>query len=216
MSGMNLLNMLASAQGGNAIANIGKEVGLNPAQAESAVKALLPALSSGLKRNVSQPGGLEALLGALQSGNHAQTADDPASLSNPQTTQTGNAVLGHVLGSKDVSREVANRASAATGIGNDVLKKMLPLVASMAMGSMAKQTQHPSMANLVTQALSGGGQSSGGGGLLGGLMGAVLGGGQSAPAAGNAKQGENPLMAMLDADGDGSAMDDIFNMLTKK
>lgn len=208
MSGMKLLSMLASAQGGNAISNLGQQVGLNPSQAESAVKAMLPALSSGLKRNVAQPGGLESLLGALQGGNHQQYLDDAAHMANPQTASAGNAILGHILGSRDVSREVASRAAAQTGISAGALKQMLPLLATMAMGSLGKQAQQPSMTNLIGSALSGG-QSSGGG-LLGGLMGAVMGGGSQQ------RQAANPLMSMLDADGDGSAMDDVFDMLIKR
>lgn len=208
MSGMNLLDMLSAAQGGNAISNLGQQVGLNQSQANAAVKALLPALSSGLKRNVAQQGGLDALVGALQSGNHSQYLDDAAHLANPQTTSAGNAILGHILGSKDVSRAVAGRAAAQTGIGEGALKQMLPLLATMAMGSLGKQAQQPSMANILGAALSGG-QSSGGG-MLGGLLGAALGGGRKQQPA------QNPLMAMLDADGDGSAMDDVFDMLTKR
>ena len=35
-----------------------------------------------------------------------------------------------LLGSKDVSREVATRAAAQTGLSPDVLKRLLPLAAS--------------------------------------------------------------------------------------
>ncbi len=38
-----------------------------------------------------------------------------------------------------MSREVASRASATTGVGADVLKKLLPIVATMVMGSMSRQ-----------------------------------------------------------------------------
>ncbi len=38
----------------------------------------------------------------------------------------GNNILGHILGSKDVSRAVADRASANTGIDSGMLKQMLP------------------------------------------------------------------------------------------
>ena len=43
------------------------------------------------------------------------------------------------MGSKDVSRQVARDAAARTGIGEGVLKKMLPVVAAMAMGALSKQ-----------------------------------------------------------------------------
>jgi len=47
-----------------------------------------------------------------------------------KTVQDGNGILGHIFGSKDVSREVAARASAQSGVGADVLKKLLPIGAS--------------------------------------------------------------------------------------
>jgi hypothetical protein len=55
------------------------------------------------------------------------------------TVTDGNAILGHILESRDVSRAVANNAASATGVGADVLKKMLPVVATLAIGALARQ-----------------------------------------------------------------------------
>ena len=60
-------------------------------------------------------------------------------LQQEDTTQDGSSILGHVFGSKDVSRAVAGRAAEQTGIGADVLKKMLPVVATMVMAGLSKQ-----------------------------------------------------------------------------
>ncbi|MCF6292222.1 MAG: DUF937 domain-containing protein, partial [Robiginitomaculum sp.] len=72
MAGLNFFDMLSQAQNGDAISNLGKQFGLNGSSSEMAVKALLPAISSGFKRNTAQPEGISALLGALQKGNHQQ------------------------------------------------------------------------------------------------------------------------------------------------
>ena len=109
-------------------------------QASSAVGALLPALAGGLQRNVAEQGGLEALVGALTSGQHGRYLDDPALLGSADTISDGNAILGHILGTKDVSRAVASNAATTTGIGEDVLKKMLPVIATLAMGALSRQT----------------------------------------------------------------------------
>ncbi len=211
MAGLNLLDMLAQAQGGSAIGNLGKQFGLDGAAANMAVKALLPAISSGMKRNAAQPDGLSSLLGALKKGNHQQYIDDASQFARPEARNEGNAILGHLLGSKQVSREVASRAAAQTGISDGVLKQMLPMVAAMAMGSLGKQTAQPGMMDMISGAMgaSGGGKSSGGG-LLGSLAGSLLGGGRKA------KPTANPLAAMLDADGDGSMMDDVLDILSKR
>lgn len=135
---MNLLESIVSSPG--ALSQLGKQFGLDDSQTQMAVKALLPALSSGLKNNVASSGGLEGLLGALGSGGHQKYLEDPSQLLKPDTVSTGNGILGHLLGSKDVSRATAQRASEQTGIGSDILKSMLPMVATMVMGSLSKQT----------------------------------------------------------------------------
>ncbi len=136
---MNLLQAILSAQGGGAVQQLSNNLGLREDQTVSAMKALLPALAAGLQRNTSQQGGLESLMAALSGGSHQRYLDDPSTLGLQDTISDGNGILGHILGSKDVSRQVAARASAQTGIGADVLKRMLPLLASLAMGAMSKQ-----------------------------------------------------------------------------
>ena len=221
MAGMNLLDMLGQAQGGSAFGNLGKQFGLDEAQTQMAVAALLPALSSGLKRNATQPGGLQALMGALQSGGHDRYFDQADAIAAPGARDEGNAILGHLLGSKDVSRAAAQRASAQTGIPDGLLKQMLPIVATMVMGSLSKQTQQPSIQQALMGALSGQPATAprGSGGLLGGVLGSVLsgalGGGQRQPQ-GQQASALGGLGALLDADGDGNAMDDIFDMLSKR
>jgi len=222
MSGMNLLEMIMGARGGQTAQQAGSQLGLDPQQSQSAIAALLPAISSALKQNTNSPQGLAGLLSALQGGSHDQYLDDPQVLARPETVNDGNAILGHLFGSKDVSREVAGRASAQTGIGADVLKKLLPIVATMAMGSLSKQTRQPDvksgLAGLAMQHMLGnGGQQQQRGGL-GGILSGILGGGakQQRQAQQQAQQshqqGMGLLGKMLDADGDGSVMDDVLKM----
>ncbi|MCI4645205.1 MAG: DUF937 domain-containing protein [Hyphomonadaceae bacterium] len=223
MAGLNLMDMILSTQGGAAKQQMGQQLGLNEDQATMALRALLPALSAGLKANTEKPGGMQSLLQALQGGQHSQYLDQPETLSRPEAIQDGNAILGHLLGSKDVSRAVASKASEKTGIGEEVLKMALPMIATMVMGSLSKQTQDPGIAGQLMGML-GGTQpqppqgSSQGGGLLGGLLGAVMGGSGRQQAAAQPQQ--SGMMGMLgnllDADQDGSPMDDIFDMVMKQ
>jgi len=213
---MNLLDMIMSAQGGATAQQAGAQLGLNQQQSQSAIAALLPAISSALKQNTANPQGLAGLLGALQNGQHEQYLENPQMVTKPETVNDGNAILGHLFGSKEVSRAVAGRASEQTGIGSDVLKKLLPIVATMAMGSLSKQTSQPSMKSALTgmaiQQLLGGNQSSAGG--LGGILSSVLGGKakQRRQQQQAHQQGLGMIGKMLDADGDGSMMDDILQM----
>ena len=53
MAGMNLFDMITGAAGGSAMRQVGQQFGLNETQTQQAMKALLPAISGGLKRNAS-------------------------------------------------------------------------------------------------------------------------------------------------------------------
>jgi hypothetical protein len=88
----------------------------------------------------------------------------------PRATDTsrGNEVLGQIFGSKDVSRAVAMNAASQTGQDPSMLKKLLPVLAMVVSGYMAKQQS----GQRLTSAKSDGG--------LGTLLGGLLGGGQAA------------------------------------
>lgn len=173
---MGLADMLLSAHGGDATTLLAQRFGISPEQAASAVSALAPALASGLQQNAASADGVGSLLGALLGGQHQQYVDNAATLSSQDTVADGNAILGHLLGSKDVSRQVAGQAADQTGLGAGLLKQMLPVVAAMTMGVLSKQTGGQP-----------GAQAQAGGGMLG-AIGSLLGG---------ASQGQSSTSALL-------------------
>lgn len=150
---MNILDSILAAQNGGAVTQMSQQLGLGQDQTMSVLSALVPALAGGFQRNMQSQGGLDALMGALSGGQHAQYLENPSSLA--AAAVDGNGILGHIFGSKDVSREVATRAAAQTGLDAGLLKQALPIVAAMMMGAMARQGGGASMAS--AQAMPGGG-----------------------------------------------------------
>ena len=136
------------------LAEIGRQFGLTPEQTQAAFDQLAPVVAAGMQRNGSA-GGLGGIIASM-------TKSQPSS--TDALTKHGNDVLGEVFGSKEVSRGVADHVSQSTGIGSAVLKKMLPIIASMVMAQIARSMT------------SNAGASTGGGGL-GDILGQVLGGG---------------------------------------
>ena len=136
---MDLLDMILNQGDGSSVRQLAGTFGLKEDQAVSAITNLLPALGQGLARNAASAGGLESLLGALTSGGHERYLEDPSTLGQAATVQDGNGILGHILGSKEVSRGVAQQAAEKTGIGVDILKKMLPVIAAITMGTLSRQ-----------------------------------------------------------------------------
>ena len=137
---MNLAQMILEQNGGAIVDQLAGQLGIAPRDARRAAEQVLPKLARGVQRNASQPAGLESLLGALKGGTHQRYFDHPEELGRGETVADGNAILGHILGSKDVSRNVAGHAAAETGLDSSIIKKMLPMLAAAAMGALSKQT----------------------------------------------------------------------------
>ena len=135
-----LFDIFAQAQNGAGMQALAQHYGLSMQQAQAAVQALLPAFSQGLQRNTADPYGMGAFMTAMASGQHAKYFEDATRAFTPQGIDEGNGILGHLFGSKDLSRAVAAQAAQATGLSQQVLQQMLPAMASMMMGGLFKQT----------------------------------------------------------------------------
>jgi hypothetical protein len=145
---MDLMDLLKSAGAGNSLGELAGSVGLGDADTERLVGALAPALMRGLQKQTETGDGLQSLQRALASGNHQSYIDEPQRIQSSATRDDGNKILGHLFGSKDVSRNVAARAAAETGIDPGLIKQALPLVAGLAMGALSKRRES-SLADLL-------------------------------------------------------------------
>ncbi|WP_417434519.1 DUF937 domain-containing protein [Hoeflea sp.] len=195
---MPLYDMMMNAQNGDAMQAMAKQFGLNENQMEQAMAALMPAFSTGLKRNASNPMDMSSFLSALAGGNHAQYFENMQNAFSPQAKQEGNGILGHLFGSKEVSRAVAAQAEAATGIGQEIFKQMLPVLATSIMGGLFKQAtgQASGQSSGQTQANAMGG-SNPIGDLISEMMRQGMGSGQPKPAP-KAAPMDNPLGQILE------------------
>lgn len=181
---MGVFDQMLGGQGDAAVAQIARQFNLDPTQARSALDGLMPVVTRGLQQNASKTKGADELFEALRKGNHSRYLDDVTQLGQQDNVREGNDILGHVFGSKDVSRGVAREVSSNTGISSTILKKLLPVVATMAMSAIGKQ-------------------------LLGG------GAKPSRSVLGGAGSGGGILETLLDADGDGSVLDDVLRLAGK-
>jgi hypothetical protein len=196
---MQITDILAQMGG---LQSVARELGVSENQAASGADALLPAILGGFKKQAqTQPSGVEGLgdlLGQLGGGSLMDDVLSP----QPTPVDRGNDILGQIFGSKDVSRTVAQNAASQSGLDPSLLKKMLPMLAMLVTGYMAKQRSGAGPA-----------QASPTGGGLGDLLGGMLGG--QASGAGRTSGTGGGLGSMLDLNGDGNPLDDILKMAGK-
>jgi hypothetical protein len=194
------LDDLLTQSGG--IGSIARELGISEQQARAGAAALLPAILGGFgKQAQARPagiGGLGDLLGQLGGGSLLDDVQSP----QPTDVGRGNNVLGQIFGSKDVSRTVAQHAAAQSGLEPSLLRKMLPMLAMLAVGYMARRHGQAANANRTTQAGTVPTPAQANGGGLGDLLGGLLGG--------KGAGGLGSILGNLDADGNGNPLDDIL------
>lgn len=193
---MNLLESLLGNDSQAVVSELARQLGVGENDARTAAGQLIPALTRGLQNNARSDQGLDGLIGALARGNHANYLENPTTLGQQSTVQEGNSILGHIFGSKDVSRNVANYGAQQSGLSSTLLKKAMPILASLVMSSLSKK-------------FFGGSQSSGGSMFGGNRSGDIFNSGVAT------KQNRGLIESFLDADKDGSVFDDLLSMAVK-
>ena len=159
---MNLMDLLQESGGTGSVNALAKQLGIGGQETGSLIESLAPALMRGMQKQLDDPATAAGLTNALSGGSHQRYLDDPGLVASGDTVADGNRILGHLFGSKDVSRNVAARAAEQSGLDSSLVKKALPILAGLAMGAVSKKGQSSS-GNLDS-------------GLLGGLLGGLAGG----------------------------------------
>lgn len=173
------------------LSQVGRQIGTDEKTTDSVLSMAMPLLVSALANNASQPEGAESLHQALANDHDGSILNDiPSFLNNPQAAN-GAGILGHVLGSQQSA--VTQGLAQNSGLNGDQIGQILQIAAPLLMGFLGKEQQSQGLnTNDLASLLSGQQQTA---------------------------QQENPdmmnmLNQLLDFDKDGSALDDIWGMLS--
>ncbi|CAL2081348.1 DUF937 domain-containing protein [Tenacibaculum sp. 190524A05c] len=187
-----ILDLLNSPMGKTIISGVAGSTGQDSGKTGSVLTMALPVLMKAMQRNAATPQGAEGLMGALNK-HDGGILDNLGDLFNGGVNQDvisdGSKILGHVLGSKQqgVEQVIGQKTGMDIGAVGNILKTAAPIL----MGVLGKQSRQSGLSN------SGG---------IGDLLGGMLGGNSS-------QQEQSFLEKILDADGDGSVIDDVAGMV---
>ncbi|WBX70152.1 DUF937 domain-containing protein [Tenacibaculum retecalamus] len=187
-----ILDLLNSDLGKSIISGVAGSTGQDTNKTSSVLTMALPVLMKAMQRNATSPQGAEGLMGALNK-HDGGILDNLGDLFNggvnADVLQDGGNILKHVLGNKQqgVEQVIGQKSGMDAGAVASILKTAAPIL----MGVLGKQSRQEKVGN-----------SSDLGGLLGGLLG------------GNSADKEQSFLEqILDADGDGSIVDDVAGMV---
>ncbi len=188
-----ILDLLNSDLGKTIINGVAGSTGNDTNKTSSVLTMALPVLMKAMQRNASTPQGAEGLMGALSGKHNGSILDNLGGLFgggvDDEVKNDGQKILGHVLGSKQqgVEKILGEKSGLDIGSVGNILKVAAPIL----MGVLGKQSKQQNVSS-----------SNGIGDLLGGMLGGS-----------SQKQEQSFLESILDADGDGSIIDDVAGMV---
>jgi len=188
-----ILDLLNSDLGKSIISGVAGSTGQDTQKTNSVLTMALPVLMKAMQRNAATPEGASGLMGALSGKHDGSILDNLGDLFgggvDQEVTNDGSKILGHVLGSKQqgVEQVIGQKAGIDAGSVANILKVAAPIL----MGVLGKQARQNNV-NSPSQ--------------LDGLLGGLLGGSST-------KHEQSFLEKILDADGDGSIVDDVAGMI---
>lgn len=187
---MNLLDMLTGQLSDtNTLNQLGQPSGADTSQVQQLVQVGLPLLMQAMGKNSSTTEGAQELTAALDQHKDADVNDIPGFL-NKVDTNDGAKIVEHVLGEEN--EQVQKNLAKKTGMDASQVSSILTMLAPLVMGYLGQQKKEQNLdangvSGMLTNTLS---QSSDSG-----MM--------------------NMATQLLDADKDGSFIDDVGDMLGK-
>ncbi len=191
---MDLMDLLQGPVGQMVAEGVSSQLGKDKSLSQSALQAAIPMLMGALKKNASDPDKAKGLFEALMNKHDGSLLDNVMDIFgggsvNEEVVEDGDKILGHVFGEKKevAATALAKQTGLDLGSAMDILKMAAPVVMGY-LGKQARSTQVQQPTDLSN------------------IIGNVLGSHQEAA------QHASLMERLLDQDGDGSIIDDLFNM----
>lgn len=187
-----ILDLLNSDLGKQIVSGVAGSTGTDSSKTSSVLTMALPVLMKAMERNAATPEGAQSLQNALENKHDGSILDNLGGLFgggvDESVKQDGAGILNHILGAKQqgVEQVIGQKAGLDAGSVANILKVAAPLIMGM-LGKQKKEQNVSSSSDLT--------------GLLGGLLGGS-----------SAANDQSFLEKILDADGDGSIIDDVAGM----
>lgn len=188
-----ILDLLSSDLGKQLINGASAQTGQPKDKTANVLSMALPVILGAMQRNASTPQGAKSLNNALEDSRHdGSILDQLGGLlgggdADSNLLNDGAGILSHVLGGNQ--EKVAQNISKTSGVDAGSVAQIIKMAAPILMGVLGSQKRKDNV-----------GESG-----IGDLLGSVLGK--------NTNHDRSLIETLLDADGDGSVVDDIAGMV---
>jgi hypothetical protein len=138
---MNLIETLLSSGNGGITQQLGSQFGLDASKLGPVLGAVAPVLAHGLKEKLSSDASGGGVLDMITNGSLTKYVDNPSALSSPEASQQDQSILGSLFGGGGSAlTNIVSAVAGKTGVSSQLIQTMLPVLASLIMGFLSKQT----------------------------------------------------------------------------
>jgi hypothetical protein len=131
-----ILDTLSNHLDAGMLSQLTSRLGANQDTTSRAIAAAVPLLLGALAKNASNPEGAERLHQALTRDHDGSVLDQPATITDNQRVNDGQAILGHILGDR---RPVAEQGiSQASGLDISKVGPLLAMLAPVVLGAVGR------------------------------------------------------------------------------
>lgn len=202
---MSLLRMLEQAGGGDGISQLTGAFGLDDDQAGALTSMLAPAIGTAAKKRAASRG-LPGMLNHLRGNAQVDVFDHPDLAQAPEGLAQGRKLLETLLGSSQAMERLVQEASNRSGVDTASVQQFLCALAAVLQGGMQRQIPDTSIETMLIQL--NGGTTNQSGGFMAMLQGRLSTQNKDGPDL-------TALTQMLDADGEGSDLDEVLERVMK-
>jgi hypothetical protein len=210
--------LLSTAQEGQLATNLAQRFNLSEEEINKSIQALGLALAYGMDRAVEQPQNFEKVVQCLCASSNCCAHDHSEAAYGADSLARGQTAILSLFGSEAQTNEILQAASRQSGVSTQILRQLLPIIASVLFSGLSKSLNDQGLGGLLSKLINSGvlgglleqlagGQLSRGSNInkdLDDLLGQVLGGGARSqgsppisPPQTEKPQGDSPLGGLL-------------------
>lgn len=151
---MSLLGMVVANKGLQLLYQAGSSYLQSENDAKVVVEQVIPVVSKALEAKTADKKGLGDMLKYLEGAGLQRFVENPDLIKTEEAKNAGLGVLSNLLGLSPTSGKMVGVLASRTGLSSSAVQSLLPIAASIVMGSLSKNVLQPDVKNKILDAVN--------------------------------------------------------------
>ncbi|ODN71695.1 DUF937 domain-containing protein [Methylobrevis pamukkalensis] len=142
-------DLMRQAQNGRALENFASSFGMTPHDVEKLMATMLPVYAMGLQRSMTPAADPFGFFAMLKTGPFRPAFESFETAMSAQAQDAGREAMARIFGSKEAAKAVADQVALVTGIGNDIVARIMPAFTSTLLGGVGREIEKTPFAAMM-------------------------------------------------------------------